>query len=148
MENILRADMETVNGRVKFRCGAEGREPIYVDYVPPVGNGEGYTSLELLLVSMGTCLGSGVKVIAENRFHRAVGRIAVAAEGRRRETHPTSFSEVALILSVDAPELSSQELETIIRIAEGSVCPVLAMVKGNTEIRIRYELNGAGTAAA
>ena len=137
----LSAVMELVNERVKFSARVEGKPPIIVDYIPPVGNGEGYTSLELLLVGMGTCLGTGIKTLAGSRLNKRVEALSVRAEGIRRETHPTSFQEVRLTLQVDAPDLSEAELEGLIAMAESKICPVLDMVKGNTSILINYALN-------
>ncbi len=150
--DTLKAEMELVDGRVKFSARVEGKEPIQVDYVPPVGGGDGYTSLELLLISMGTCLGTGVKVMAENRLGKSIRSLAVDARGARRETHPTSFEEVGLTLRISSPDLEAAELEELIALAEKKICPVLDMVKGNAAIRVDYELDagpfirGLGTA--
>lgn len=142
MAKELCATMELANERVRFRAQVEGQSPISVDYVPPLGDGQGYTSLELLLISMGSCLGTGIKAIVEGRMKKPVRALSVRASGTRREAHPTSFESVRLALRLDAPGLEPAELEGAIRAAEGNVCPVLAMVKGNTRLDISYELNG------
>jgi putative redox protein len=35
-------------------------KPISIDYTPPLGDDLGYTSLELLLLSLSSCVGSSV----------------------------------------------------------------------------------------
>lgn len=140
MANELCATMELANEKVRFRAAVEGQDPISVDYVPPLGDGQGYTSLELLLISMGSCLGTGIKAIVEGRMKKPIRALSVRASGTRREAHPTSFESVRLALALDAPGLGPAELEGAIKAAEGTICPVLAMVKGNTELAISYEL--------
>jgi len=139
---ILSARMELVNGRAKFSASVAGQPALTVDYIPPVGDGQGYTSLELLLISMGTCLGTGVKSIIEHRLKKKVESLSVLATGQRRESHPTSFSRVTLSLRLSCPGLSGAELQGVIASAEKTICPVLDMVKGNTEVVVEPVLNG------
>ena len=44
----LSGKVELINQKAKFRCSVEGHDNLIVDYIPPLGNSEGYTSLELL----------------------------------------------------------------------------------------------------
>jgi putative redox protein len=110
MANELCATMVLANEKVRFRAAVEGQDPISVDYVPPLGDGQGYTSLELLLISMGSCLGTGIKAIVEGRMKKPIRALSVRASG--------------------------------------TICPVLDMVKGNTELAISYELTGWSQAAS
>jgi hypothetical protein len=52
MGNILNASVELIGGRMKFRGVAGGNPEIITDYIPPMGDGEGYMPLELFLVSL------------------------------------------------------------------------------------------------
>jgi putative redox protein len=144
----LNARMDLSDGRVKFKAYADGKAPLTVDYIPPIGTGDGYTSLELLLISMGTCLGTGVKTLVTGRFNKKVEALSIQAKGLRRETHPTSFEEVGLTLFIEAPGLAAADLEGIIALAETKICPVLDMVKGNTKVAIEYRLNEGAALSA
>jgi putative redox protein len=140
--------MELVNGRAKFSASVTGQPALSVDYIPPVGDGEGYTSLELLLISMGTCLGTAVKSLVEHRLKKKVDSLSVGAMGERREKHPTSFSRVTLWLDIACQGLSGEELVGVIHNAEANICPVLDMVKGNTEIVVKPHLFGLAVGAS
>jgi len=50
--NSLKTSVVLLNKKAKFSCSADNKPEIIIDYTPPVGDGEGYTSLELLLLEL------------------------------------------------------------------------------------------------
>ncbi len=71
----LEVSSSLVNEKVKFECKTPGRESIFVDYTPPAGDGEGFTSLELLLASISTCIGTTARVLIENRLGKKISKL-------------------------------------------------------------------------
>ncbi len=136
----LEGSVRLINQKAKFECGVEGKPAVVVDYIPPIGDGEGYTSLELFLLSLASCFGSTVKFMLANRMKIAVDAVQVSASGTRRETHPTSFETMTLKLMVKAVGLEPEALEKTIQVAKDTVCPVWAMVKNNVDVVIEYEI--------
>ena len=139
----LEASAQLINQKVKFKCQVEGKEPVIVDYIPPYGDGEGYTSLELLLLSLASCFGSTVKMMLNGHLKREVKALSVRANGTRREEHPTCFDSIELKLEIDAPGLEAETLEKTIRVAKDTLCPVWAMLKNNVDIHTDYTLVSA-----
>lgn len=137
----LEGSVKSVNDKVRFQCTVEGQPPIFVDYIPPFGGGEGYTSLELLLLSLATCFGSSVKFLLARKPQVKVSDFEVHASGLRRTDHPTSFSKISLHLKLRATEVPSDAFEEVLRQAE-AICPVWDMLKNNVEILREYELQG------
>jgi len=142
----LRVEATLTNEKLKFDCRVESRPPITVDYVPPAGDGQGVTSLELLLISLATCFGSSVKVLLSGPMGRRVQSLHVWAEGARTDTHPTVFQSIRVHLSVAADALRGSELPGIAAQAE-RICPVYAMLKQAVPITIDCHLGVAGPAA-
>ncbi len=60
--DLLTSDIELINQKVKFSCRTRENVPVTVDYTPPIGDDEGYTSLELLLISLSSCIGTSLAV--------------------------------------------------------------------------------------
>ena len=138
--NYLEASVRLINQKAKFECLVDGKEPIIVDYTPPLGDGEGYTSLELLLLSLASCFGSTVKFLINGHLKKQVDGLKVTASGTRREEHPTSFESIRLELELNASDIEPEELEKTIQFAKDAICPVWAMVKNNVEIITEYDI--------
>ena len=56
----LFASIKLINDRLNFEGLVQGNRPISIDYTPPLGDNLGYTSLELLLLSLSSCLGTAL----------------------------------------------------------------------------------------
>ena len=134
MSEELRVELALADRGVRFEARADGREPIFVDYTPPVGGGRGYTSLELLLISVGSCLATVVRLQAGRIAGAEIDSVRAVAEGRRREAHPTSFEEIRILLTVAGRNLEYRRLEGIMRSAEEKICPLFDMLRGNCRI--------------
>jgi len=139
-ENFLEASVNLINQKAKFECSVEGKKPIIVDYIPPLGDGEGYTSLELLLLSLASCFGSTVKFLINGQIKKDVNGLKVHASGTRRNEHPTSFESIKLELEVKSSDIEPKELEKIIQAAKDAICPVWAMVRNNAELSTEYAI--------
>ena len=134
-EKNLQTTVTMINDRAKFSCTATGnKEPVIVDYIPPLGDGEGYTSLELLLISLATCFGSTIKFILTGQLNKSIHGLTVRASGTRREEHPTTFESVRLALAFHSPDTTLKEVEEVITLAKTTYCPVWAAL--NPEIPI------------
>jgi putative redox protein len=133
MSTQMEFAVQLVNEKVKFTGSLRGLEPITVDYMPPIGNGEGYTSLELFLMSMSTCAGTSV-ISLLRRLGKKVDALKITSIGTRKEEHPTCFSKIILIFDLESPDTEIKDMEKAIQISEEKFCPVWAMIKNNVEV--------------
>ena len=141
-QNELKASAELINRKAKFNCSVNGKPSIITDYTPPYGDGEGYTSLELLLLSLSSCFAFTVKSILIGSMNRNIRTIKATASGFRRTEHPTCFEKIELFLDIEGYELETGEIDQAIRASEDSICPVYAMLRGNTEIVVKDGICG------
>jgi putative redox protein len=139
MAEQLQATVELVNQKVKFKGTTGTKDPVYIDYVPPVGDGEGYTSLELLLFSFASCSATSV-VHLLRKMKKNVTGFKVNAKGIRRETHPLSFEKISLEFIVNSGDTADADIQRAIQLSEESLCPVWAMLKNNVEINTEYQI--------
>ena len=130
-----------VNNRVRFEGTVDGQPPVTIDYTPPLGDNAGYTSLELLLLSLSSCLGTAVATFLR-RMNREVRGLEIAARGERKSTHPTGFHTIHLEVRLTSPDATATELEKTIQSAESGFCPVFAMVRNNVEIKVTATVTG------
>ena len=129
----LEASVTLINDRIKFTGTAGDNPPVTIDYTPPIGDGEGYTSLQLFLVSLASCSGSSVALLLR-RYRKTVSGLTVTARGIRRETHPTGFTRVDLTFAITSPDVTDADMEKAVRMSEETFCPVWAMLKTTVKV--------------
>jgi putative redox protein len=139
-EKELQASVVLVNGRLNFSGTAGSQAPVAIDYIPPLGDNLGYLSLELLLLSLSSCLGSAVLIFLR-RMKKEVQAFAIHARGVRRDEHPTGFKVVYLDIDLRSADATAEDVERVVKLAEEKYCPVWAMVKGNVEIVVSHTIH-------
>lgn len=132
----LYATIYLVNQRLQFKGHVSGNEPVSIDYTPPLGDNLGYTSLELLLLSLSSCVGSALLVVLR-KMQKSIFFFEIAAKGQRKQEHPTGFRSIRLEVKVQSPDITVDKLKKAVELIEG-LCPVLDMVKGNVEITYSF----------
>lgn len=125
--------LELVNEKVRFRGAARDLPPVEADYFPPLGDGLGYTGLELLLLSLAACSASTIVPLLR-RMQKSVAGFRVRSSGQRRDRHPTSLERIDIEFELTSPDASEDDLRKAVQMSEETFCPVWAMLKGSAEI--------------
>lgn len=134
----LSASINLVNDRLLFDGHVDGNSPIAIDYIPPYGDNLGYTSLELMLLSLSSCIATALLVMLR-RQGKSIDQFSIKAEGTRRQTHPTSLEEIHLFIDIKSPNLSEEEFNKTLLLVKGA-CPVWDMIKERTSILIHHQI--------
>ncbi len=127
------------NEKIQFAAAAGSNPPILCDYRPPLGDGAGYTGLELLLVSLAACSGTSV-VSMLRKMRKTVTALAIRAKGIRRDQHPTAFEKIFLDFTLHSPDAADADLQKAVELSEQTYCPVWAMLKGNVDVTPRCSI--------
>lgn len=135
----LRSSIQLINGKVQFKGSVEGNNPVMIDYTPPIGDNEGYTSLELFLLSLSSCVGTAILVLLR-KMQKSIHSFEISSVGIRKQEHPTGFKSISLDIKIVSDNLSSSEMERVLGMIEG-ICPVLSMVNGNVEISYSFKIS-------
>lgn len=139
MSEQLSVSASLINEKVKFKATSRTNPEIILDYTPPIGNGEGYTSLELLLISLASCCGTAVTLLLR-KMRKDVSGLTINARGNRREQHPTSFDKIFLEICLKSADAEPSDMDRVLKLSEESICPVWNMLKNNVEISCEYEI--------
>jgi putative redox protein len=131
----LTTSLLLVNDRLHFKGHADHNLPVSIDYTPPLGDNLGYTSLELLLLSLSSCIGSSVLTLLR-KMRKTITSFGIDSKGIRKQEHPTAFKIIILDLKISSPDTTEEEVRKVISLSEETYCPVWAMMKGNVEIII------------
>jgi putative redox protein len=125
----------------RVRCnGVAGSNPaVTFDYREPVGGGQGYTPLEMLLMSLAVCSVTSI-VYLLGKMRKTIAGFKVNAKGLRRDIHPTSLEKIHLEFVLSSCDASDADVQKAIRLSEETYCPVWAMLKNNVEITTGYKI--------
>lgn len=138
MANMV-IEIKRTNQKVHFE-GISNTNPnilIPFDFAPPLGDGDGFTGLELLLMSFAGCVSTTV-VFLLGRLGKHISSYTATAEGIRRE-HPLSLSEIRFHIRIESKDITDMDVEYAIKQAE-AVSPVWQAVKNNITIETTFEL--------
>ena len=88
MDNVVEAKIKLINDKIKFSCKVKDNPEIITDYIPPLGNNEGYMPLEVFLISLAACT-SGTILPLLKTMRKTVGGFEMKIEGtrKRRTSH-------------------------------------------------------------
>ena len=138
--NQLNVEMKLIDDGLKFRTKAGNNPEVITDYIPPLGNNEGYVPLELFLISFGTCV-SGVILPILRKMQKDIETYSMTAIGIRKTEHPTGFSKITLEMFVNSKNTTTEEIEKVIKMAETTYCPIWSMLKNDIEIETKVVIN-------
>lgn len=141
MMDTLKVKMQTIDDKTMFSATARDNPEIIIDYFPPIGTGYGYTSLELFMVSFGSCVSSTLLSLFRYRMKKKVDGVAVKVEGTVREEHPKALQHILLSLTFKSKELTKAEALEVLKVAEEKMCPVWSMIKGNVDVDVNIEIS-------
>jgi putative redox protein len=131
----LEANLVLMNERLLFKGTVEGNDPISIDYIPPHGDGLGYTSLELLLLSFSSCIGSGLLTFLR-KMRKTILDFEIQTKGLRRLEHPTAFKTIIVTIKITSSDITEAEITKLLALLEETYCPVWTMIKGNVEVEV------------
>lgn len=134
-------NVRLINDKVQFKgiSNANPEHPITFDYKPPLGDGQGYNGLELLLMSFGGCSATAI-VYLLRKMGKTVSGLEVNAKGIRREQPPIKFEKIFIEFVVKSKDVKDADIRKAINLAEQSVCPVWQMIKNNVEVFPEYKI--------
>jgi putative redox protein len=139
MAEQLEVAVNLTNDKVQFKGVSRTNPEITCDYFPPLGDAQGYTGLELLLMSFAACSATSIVFLLRN-MKKTVSGFKVDARGIRREVHPTSFEKIFLEFILTSGDTVDADIQRAIQLSEEKYCPVWAMIKNNVEIFIDFKI--------
>ena len=84
--------------------------PIVFDYKTPIGDGNGYNGLELLLMSFAGCSGTAI-VFLLRKMGKDISGLKVNAKGIRRDQPPIKFEKIFLEFILSSKDIKDADIE-------------------------------------
>ncbi len=132
-------NLELVNRKVKFACVSNGNPeiPIMIDYLPPLGDGEGFLGLELLAMSFAGCVSTGIVALLR-KTGKELKSYSMKLTGVKKEK-PLSLERIIFEITIEAGDLTEEEVENALKQAE-NISPVWIAIKNNVEVSWKYKI--------
>lgn len=138
MNNELYVDLKLENEKVKFRVASNLRpdQGIIFDYVPPLGDDEGFQGLEVLLISFAGCVSTVITTLLR-RMGNNVTHYEMRAYGTRR-MNPLSLEKINAVITLNSDGVNTEDVQkSIDQVA--SISPVWIAIKNNVQVTIDYK---------
>ena len=131
--NQLEVAVCLTNQKVQFTGVSKSNpdRPIAFDYLPPLGDGQGYRGLELLLMSFAGCVSSTI-VYLLRKMGKNISGFKMNASGINRIL-PLSLQKIYLEIVLESKDTDDSDLQSIIKQAE-KLSPVWAAIRNNIEV--------------
>jgi putative redox protein len=116
-----------------------GKHSVIMDYPLRSDDVAGLTPLQLVLASLAGCGGSTVALLLQ-RMRQPLKGLEVEVRGKRRDEHPTVFTEISLEFIVQGSGVDPEAVAKVLEQAEDRLCPVWAMLKPGTTITSSFRI--------
>ena len=83
----LEVTVNSTNQKLGYTGALRSHPAIPIDYIPPFGDGQGYTPLEMLLMSLAACSGGTIGLLLRKMGKTISG---INRERKRDEARPAS----------------------------------------------------------
>ena len=135
----IEINLKLANEKVQFTAVSSTRpdQPITMDYLPPIGDGEGFLGLELLTMSFAGCVSTAIVALLR-RMGKSVNNYRMQVLGYKNE-NPLSLEKIRLTISVETQDATDEDVQKALSMAE-QISPVWLAIKNNVEVEHQYEL--------
>ena len=93
------------------------------------------------MIAFGSCVSTTLLTLLRFKMKKNVNGISAEVSGKLREQHPKALQHISLLLKIQAQDLTEIDVQTALKVAEDTMCPVWAMIKGNVTVDVKTEIN-------
>ena len=138
MENLY-VDFNLINQKVQFNVVSRSKQnyPVKVDFAPPIGDNDGLTGIEALIISFCGCVSTAVVALLR-RGGKNIITYEGTATGIRRE-NPLSLEKIIFEVRVKSDNTTTEDMDKILAIA-ANIAPVWMAIKNNVEVECEYKI--------
>lgn len=130
-----------LKGKMQLKGTGHTGHQVQIDYIPPFGEDNGFTPLELLMVSLASCSGQTIQLLLQ-KMGKSIEQLEVLANGTRRiDKHPTIITDINLQFNLKGDKVDAPSVESAIKMSEKEFSPVWAMLRNNVAISWNYSIS-------
>jgi uncharacterized OsmC-like protein len=142
MNGDFNIELSLIDDKVKFECVSETHPelPMVLDYIPPLGAGQGLAGLEALACSFAGCVSTAVVALLR-RAGAQIGGFKAHVTAFRKE-QPLMLEKIIYTAEVTSDNTTDEMLKAALERA-GAVSPVWLCLHPSIAVETGYVLNKA-----
>jgi putative redox protein len=131
--------LSLINQKVQFKGVSRNNPdyPITFDYLPPLGDGQGFKGIEMLLLSFAGCVSTAIVGLLR-KMGKSISGYTMNVNGIRRE-QPLSLQKICFEVILKSNDIENPDIEGVIKKAE-EISPVWIALKSNVEVEAEYKI--------
>ena len=135
----IEINLNLVNEKVKFTAvsSINQEHPITMDYLPPIGDGEGFLGLELLTMSFAGCVSTAIVELLR-KMGKQFDNYKMSVLGYKKE-NPLALEKISFTITIETDDVNEEDIQKVISLAE-QISPVWLAIKNNVEVENHYEI--------
>ncbi|NPV89238.1 MAG: OsmC family protein [Firmicutes bacterium] len=139
MNNGLEVNIRLTDQKVHFTGVSETNpeRPVEFDFQPPLGEGQGYKGLELLLMSFAGCVSTTIVYLLRSKA-KDVSGFKMNAKGIT-SLQPLALQRICFEAVLESRDADDSDIENAIGLA-GEAAPVWKAIKNNVEVSPGYRV--------
>jgi putative redox protein len=119
--------------KMRFLGRTRDNPPVWIDYIPPVGEGAGYLPMELLLLSFSTSAAQTLLGVLR-KMSQKITAMEVQAKGTRSDELPGLFIKIELEFTIQGERIDPRLVDKGIEMTQEKYCPIWTMLKKSVPI--------------
>ena len=134
--------MQLVDDKVKLRgiSDANPDKPVNFDYTPPLGSGDGFAGIEMIVMSFAGCVSTAILGLLKRRG-KAIRSYEMNIQGIKREV-PLSLEAIEFVALIGAEDVTAEEMDEVLAMAE-KISPAWIAIRGNVNVKGEWKLTHA-----
>jgi putative redox protein len=134
-----------LDGAMRFVASDARGHDVAIDVGAADGGDDSAPSpMEMLLVSLGSCMGMDVIAILR-KMRQHVTWYEIAVSGERATEHPQVYTSITMINRVRGPGVVAANVARAIQLSMTRYCPVHAMLRPSVPMTALYEVTDDST---
>ena len=111
----IEINLNLANEKVEFTAISSTNQdhPITMDYLPPIGDGEGFLGLELLTMSFAGCVSTAIVALLR-KMGKHVGNYKMSVLGYKKE-NPLALERISFAITVETEDANEEDIQRLSR---------------------------------
>lgn len=131
--------LSLIDDKVKFQCVSEAHpdQPLILDYIPPLGTGQGIAGLEALTCSFAGCVSTAVVALLRRAGARIVSFKAQVTAFRKEQ--PLMLDKIVYTAELTSDNATEEMIKAVLERA-GEMSPVWLCLNPSITVETGYVL--------
>jgi putative redox protein len=125
--------LKLVDDKVKFEGISKTNpdRPVFFDYLPPLGTGDGFVGIEMMVMSFAGCVSTAIVGLLKRRG-KTLKSYSMEIQGIKHE-EPLYLEAIEFTALVGADDVTQEDLNEVLTLAE-KISPAWIAIRGNVKV--------------